>query len=365
MVMFTIALGISMNFGLVKKCHAMPDILPNIMEEFKIYQPTILLNNVFEIKNVTQIIKNLSYQGYSIGFSQKQFNQHQSGITFTDDLNQFKWINPTYAPILVVSKIETKEDLREVDISIGSEVIFLDKNSLKVYESYTINKVQITRYLGQFKANNRCKATVAFVPSNDYIPSMEIRRHDFYGIQLTGAVLPKSDSFKKYSNDLVQFFAKNDTYDITKLANNPKHHDLFWGILELNILKTMENELNFTSKLFVRGDMKVGSPYISSNGSTVIGEGIFQNLVEGSIEFLCGPFDLLPIRLQFVDFLYTIWSFSDTIFLPFEDSSEEVDWNVFFAPFAFEVWIAILIKCIIFTAMVSIIEWFHDYKLVR
>ena len=31
-------------------------ILPNIMEEFKIYQPTILLNKTFEIKNMTQKI---------------------------------------------------------------------------------------------------------------------------------------------------------------------------------------------------------------------------------------------------------------------------------------------------------------------
>ena len=154
MVMFTIALSIWMNFGLVKKCHAMPDILPNIIEEFKIYQPTILLNNTFEIKNMTQIVKNLSNQGYLIRFSQKQLNQYQSGIVFTDDLTQFKWNIPNYAPILVVSRIETENELKKVEVSIGSEVIFLDRNSLKVYESYTINKVQITRYLGQFQANN-------------------------------------------------------------------------------------------------------------------------------------------------------------------------------------------------------------------
>ena len=104
----------------------MPDVLPNIMEEFKIYQPTILLNNNFEMKNMTQIVKNLSYQGYLIGFSQKQLNQYQSCVIFTDDLTQFKWNDPTNAPILVISKIETNEDLKEVDVSIGSEVLFLD-----------------------------------------------------------------------------------------------------------------------------------------------------------------------------------------------------------------------------------------------
>ena len=353
-------LSMCLHFGLA--ISSLIDILPNIMDEFRIYQP-IILDDMLEM-NMIELVQNLNYQGYSIGFSQKQITQYQSFIIFTNHLTQFKWKNPTYAPILVVSKMETENDLKEVDVSVGSEVLFLDWDSLKVYESYIINKIQITRYLGKFQANNGGKASATFVPSNDYISNMENRRSDFYGIQLTGAVPWLQEDPVNYSS-IVHFFPNNDTYDITKLAKNPKYYGKFWNILELEILKIMESKFNFTTKIFLRRDMKIGSPHISSNGSTVITEGVIQNLWEGSVEFVCGYFLMLPIRQQFVDFLPVLWSAHDAIFIQIEDSSEEIDWKVFFKPFAIEVWIVIVIKCIIFTTLVSIIEWFHECKLVR
>ena len=350
-------------FGLVVKCHAISDILPTIMDEFRIYQP-ILLSDTSKSKEMIEVVKKLNYHRYSIRFGQKQPNQYQSCIIFTADLTQFKWNNPTNAPILVVSKIETDEDLKEVDVSIGSEVLFLDWVSLKVYESYRIHQIHITRYLGLFQAiNNRSKVAVQFVPSLEYNSNMENRRCDFYGIQLTGAISWMSEDPGNYSN-VVQFFPNNDTYDITKLTNNPEYHGKFWSMLELNILKIMESKLNFTSKIFLRKDRKIGLPYISSNGSTVIGNGIFYNLMEGSIEFIWEEWSMLPIRRQFVDFLPTIWSKKDAIFVPIQDTYDQMDWTVFFQPLRIGVWMAIIIKCIIFSTFASIIEWFHDSKLV-
>ena len=55
----------------------------------------------------------------------------------------------------------------------------------------------------------------------------------------------------------------------------------------------------------------------------------------------------------------------DAIFVPIEDSSEKIDWKVFFEPFSIEAWIAVITKCVIFTIFVIIIEWFHDFKQVR
>ena len=358
-------LNIWMNLGLVY-CHIIPDILPIIMDEFKIYQPIILQENILEIRYMTEVVKNLNYHGYSIDFNHKQhINQYQSCVIFTEDLIRFKWNNPTYAPILIVSKIQTEEDLKEIDVSIGSEVIFLDWVSLKVYESYNINTIQITRFLGQFQESNSGKAAAKFVQSKDYISNMENRRCDFYGIQLK-SLIPKlrQEDPENYPN-LVQFFPNNDTYDITKLTNNPKYYGKVGYTLPLKIVKLMERKFNFTLSIFLRRDQKFGSPHISSNGSTVIGEGVFKNLVHGSIDFATGYFTMSPIRSQFADFLPTIWSYHDAIFVPIEDSSEEIDWNVFFEPFAIKTWIAIAIKCIIFTLLVSIIEWFHKYKLVR
>ena len=358
----TFALSIWMHFGLIMQCHAVTDILPAILDEVRIYQP-IILGDMLEMNKMVLVVKNLNYRGYSIGFSLKQLNKYQSCIVFTDDLTKFNWNKTTYATILVISKIESEQDLKEVDVTIGNEVLFLDWDQFKLYESYRINKVHMTRYLGQFQAINEGKTEAKFVPSKDYISNMENRRGDFKGIELIGAVSWLKEDPGNYSQ-LIHFFPNNDTYDITKLVNNPKFSGQFYDILELKIWKTMESKFNFTSKHILRKDMKIGSPYISSNGTTTIGEGVFQNLVEGSIDFVTGAFTMLPIRLQFVDFLPIIWSAHDAIFVPIEDVSEEIDWNVYFESFTIEVWVAIIIKCIIFTILVSIIEWFHDCKLV-
>ena len=361
MISKTFTLSIGLNFGLALS--NIIDILPNFMEEFRIYQPFII-NDMLEIKYVKEVVKNLNYQGYSIGFGQKEvLNQYLSYVIFTDHLSQVNWNIPSFAVMLVVSKIQAEEDLMEVEVGIGCEVLFLDWVSYKVYESYTINKVQITRYLGQFQANNGGRATAKFIPSKDYISNMENRRCDFYGIQLTGAISWLKEDPGNYPRH-VHFFPNNNTYDITKLANTPKHNVKFYDILELKIWKILESKFNFTSKLFMRKDMKIGSPHILSNGSTVIGEGVFQNLVEGSADFVCGAFTMLPVRLQFVDFLPASWSAYDAIFVQNEDTFEEIDWNVFLVPFAIEVWIAIAIKCLVFIILVSIIEYFNDYKLV-
>ena len=54
-----------MNLGLVY-CHIIPDILPTIIDEFKIYQPIILQENMLEIRDMTEVVKNLNYHGYSL-----------------------------------------------------------------------------------------------------------------------------------------------------------------------------------------------------------------------------------------------------------------------------------------------------------
>ena len=77
---------------------------------------------------------------------------------------------------------------------------------------------------------------------------MENRRCDFYGLQMTGAVSWMLEDPGNYSN-VVQFFPNNNTYDITKLANNPKYYGKFWSMIELKILDLMESKFNFTSKL--------------------------------------------------------------------------------------------------------------------
>ena len=55
---------------------------------------------------------------------------------------------------MVVSKIQNTDDLKNVDLPIDAEVYFIDVDSLKTYEAYKINEIQVTRYLGQFEMEN-------------------------------------------------------------------------------------------------------------------------------------------------------------------------------------------------------------------
>ena len=194
---------------------------------------------------------------------------------------------------------------------------------------------------------------------------MENRRGNFYGMQLTGGVDLFEGDPENYL-DFIEFIPDKDVYDVTNLVGNPEYSGVLGGFFEEMVLKLMEIRFNFTSKLLLRRDRKIGTPHISSNGSAVIAEeGIFKDLIEGSIEFACGSFIMLPVRLMFVDFLPPMQSVHDAIFIPIEDSSEEIDWNSFLEPFSIEIWIAIVIKCFIFTIFVSIIECSHNFKLVR
>ena len=88
-------------------------------------------------------------------------------------------------------------------------------------------------------------------------------------------------------------------------------------------------------------------------------------MLEGSVELICASVTMLPERAQFGTFLPPIQLRHDVIYIPNIDSAEYLDWNVFMSPFSTEMWIALIMKCIIFSAFAYIIEWFHSYQLVR
>ena len=111
--------------------------------------------------------------------------------------------------------------------------------------------------------------------------------------------------------------------------------------------------------------MKFGSPKILSNGSIVLGEGAFRDMFEGSVELICASITMLPERTQFGTFLPLIDKFYEQIYIPNMDSTEHLDWDVFINPFSTEMWIVLLMKCIIFSLFAYIIEWFHNYQSVR
>ena len=93
------------NYGMIK------DKIPPILDEFKINQP-IIRNALLDSKDLTNIVKRLCLKGYSINFSKNHTDYtYQSFLIFTN-LTNFKWSPTSYAPILVVSRIQNQIKLK-------------------------------------------------------------------------------------------------------------------------------------------------------------------------------------------------------------------------------------------------------------
>ena len=139
---------------------------------------------------------------------------------------------------------------------------------------------------------------------------------------------------------------------------------MFWYPIVIPILHILETELNFTSHLFIQEGQKVGSPYFLEDGTISIGDGMFQNIINGSADLILNEMSILPIRRKFVDFLTPFTFEHIAIFIPIKEVAEAIDWTAFLDPFSNYLWIAIISKCIVFASLMYIIEWFHNYKLV-
>ena len=339
------------------------DKLSFILKEFQVKQP-IIQNKLLNQNSLIHLMKKLYFNGHSIGFCQNKIQfQYQSYVIFTK-ISNFNWTFQTKAPGLVVADFQNEKDLSNVNVSIGNELFFMDRNSLKVYEAYQINEVQVTKYLGKFHEDTN-KLKLEFMPSENYDTPMVKRRNNFYGIQLNGIGETITENFPK---DEVTIYSKDGKtyYDITNLQRDP---GIFYAPFGVPILQILQKQLNFTSNLYILKGQAIGSPRKIDNEAILIEDGMFQNLINGtpelgSPEFIWTPLSILPIRTQFVDFMTPIYSEHVAIFIPNEEVGNAIDWTPFINPFSYSLWISIIIKCILFTLLLSIIEWFHKYKIV-
>ena len=129
----------------------------SIMEHFHIYQPNIQ-NSFLSTRDILKLCKKLSNQNREITKINQSILPYRSIIQF-QEISDFNWTRQNFAqqnkvPNLVVSKIQDTDDLKNIDLPINAEVYFIDVDSLKTYEAYKINEIQVTRYLGQFEMDN-------------------------------------------------------------------------------------------------------------------------------------------------------------------------------------------------------------------
>ena len=337
------------------------NVIVAIMEELSIINPTILHDNkTVYCSQQIKFIKELSKFGHSISYN---VDDNKYSIIEFVKLNDLQWKYfcencIVYAPLtLIVTQIQSESDLDQVNLRIDNEIYFIDEVSLKLYETYYINKIHTTNYLGKIQiiGDNSTSSIEKpiFVKSDKYISSVEKRRTNFQGIQLHGMVADQRPSinFPKDFTSKVNYFSKNQTYDMTNVVDG----------VYINVLHSLESLLNFSTKLYLRKDEKWGIPKVLQNG-TVMLDGMIKSIVEEHpVDFIWTCLSVLPARTPYVDYLPALTHEYGGIFIPKQSSMEEVQYYLFLEPLTLKLWVTILITDLCIVGFIFIIQWFYSW----
>ena len=326
-----------------------PNVIFVLIEELRILNPTILYNYVTPNHLLkTKLFKEFANHGKTIRYQVAGNHQYyNSNIIFTD-LQKFNFNLIDNHPKLIVTQIENEGDLKLINLSINTEVYFMDELSWKLYETYTINQIHVTNYLGKIRNNSDQ------IVLDQRISSFDKRRRNFHGVQLNG-MMEFQKPFIYFSDDFVSkvdYFSNNQTYDMTNIVSG----------VYIEVLHSLEKMLNFSTKLYMRKDRKWGMPQKLLNGTTIL-DGMLQSVVEDeSINFIWSSFSMLPARFSFVDFLPPLSKEYGGIFIPNQDSVEKIQYNLFLEPFSMNVWVAILVTDLIIGCLILTIQWLRTSK---
>ena len=330
-------------FTFVKCSRAFPlKVLDAMMKKFVVSHP-IILNTNLKISNKVALLKMLSYNGHETSFNKNHSHGYQSYIIFSE-LQKFKWEIHTNVPVFVVSKIQHEKEFNHINLPLDSEIYFIDETTLKLYESYSVNNIHTTRYLGQFQIQDK----VIFIDSN-FIPSLIKRRGNFHGVQLN-AVTEQLLSLAEVPIDYeskVNYFPNNQTYDVTNIIEGST----------IDLLHSLEKFFNFSTRIYKRKDGKWGSSTKLENGTYVPTTGMLENLYDGTADFGWSSFSMTKGRLHIVDYLPIITDFYASIFIPMKSEVQDIDWMLYFRSFSKELWGTVLFTAFIFAMVIYIMEW--------
>ena len=148
--------------------------------------------------------------------------------------------------------------------------------------------------------------------------------------------------------EIATYFPHNETYDVTEFVQGGQFID---------VLRVLEKQFNFTTRLYKRKDGHWGVPYKLSNGTLVIPEGKVKDLVEGSVDLIVTGLAKLQTRLLVIDYLPILTEEYSAIFIPFDNGVEGLDWAVYHGLFSKELWFTIFITALVMTIFLYIMEW--------
>ena len=206
------------------------------------------------------------------------------------------WISkqPYYEQNLLVLFKDTNETEK---ININQQIYILTFE-LQLFEKYVINNQVIERKLGHF-------AGESYVPEELIEESFLKRRMNFCGSTIMALTEKEQTTIILENLDKAPFFLSNQTYDVTNFVRGSFY----------DIWKRLEEQLNFTTKLYKRKDGNWGVPNLLSNGSLVVPNGIVKDVMTSQADIALASLSMMYNRYLAIDFLHPIMQPSRFIFV--------------------------------------------------
>ena len=283
--------------------------LSAFLRQFRAPQPMSIFYNTQKETKIT-IIKSMSDQGVAL------------------DWNEVLQFSKNF--LLVISQDDGFLDKNE-EINIDQQIYFLTP-SLDLYEKYTINNQLIQQKLGRFVDG-------IYIPEESIEQNFLKRRQNFHGSKLIALTLEFNDFIRIGNLKNVPYFPSNETYDVTGLVKG-SFFDI-WTILQ--------NNLNFTTKIYSRMNNKWGVPTQHPNGSIILPDGIIKDAIDGTADILLAPLTIMYVRYLVVDYLVPLHNGLTGIFVNKESIHESFDFEVFYKPFDKWTWAVLVASSLIGT----------------
>ena len=309
----------------IPKCNGIiqGETLAAFSRQFRAPQPLPLSYNSPKETKIA-LIKSMSEKGLNFDFIQE--------LQYSKDF------------LLVISRYDGLLDGNE-KINIDQQIYFLTP-SLDIYEKYTINNQLIHQKLGHFVDG-------MYIPEELIEQNFLKRRQNFHGSKLIALTLYSNKRYIEIENHKnAPYFPSNETYDVTGLVKG--------AILE--IWTILQNNLNFTTKIYSRMDNKWGVPMQHSNGSISVPNGIIKDGMDGLADILLAELAITNDRYLVIDYLVPLYSNLNGIFVKKNSIQESFDFEVFYKPFDKWTWTVLISSSFILTISIVLTSKFLNHQ---
>ena len=321
--------------------------ISTIIKEFRFKNPHLVGSmNVFPLGIIKSLSKDGNFVNIRTQIEEPQIIKNVTVNTIvslgshSENLEQILNLskNPFNRVILISQNAKVVELLSAIaqKTNIHQNVFILKNDTQELYEAYKINDFVVKRKLGYIDllSNN-------FNWEKDMNPNFIKRRADFHGIVLKGMVEFAGSNMNADISyqEKASFFPNNQTYQVTGFT---------YGLFD-EVMKILQDRLNFTTELYKKKKAGWGYIYPQPNGSYK-GTGIIGDIFFKRADIALAPLYVTIDRSLYVDYLPPLQPYNTELYIPISNT-ESIDFGTYLAPFTSCLWIIITLMGGVFTIM--------------